>query len=397
MINYLKVQKLFKTLLTLPEMSVYRDVYSVNETIHDFMQDYKLAQRSGSTGSIDVYVDGNQVSSIPKLLLDNLCLSTREEKYWQHEGLKREGRFILPLWCYSTRAISAGSWEFLNNLGVKVAEVNQTVDYSDPIIAEMLFMFPDTWIKKIDFTNDLTASIIEVSAYVIFFTTDEGEIENVLLALASVGLHAFEKLGKWCHSLEVGCENIQATPGVIETSPSLRFSLERSKMFRFASSAYDPFDALIRYWHIIEHMFDDLIFENVNDLLATSPRPMKFGRKIQDIAKEGDCAKEIFIRYFDDTSFHLLVNFVNRNGLQAEIMNAITILGNQTTPLAFWGKTPNNGKEALGCLLYLFRNAVAHRRESESWFNRLDEMHYQSVKRIIPLFHYSVHLLLQDA
>lgn len=377
-------------------MSVFRGRFSLNETIRDFMHDYRYFQRSGLNGSIDVYVSGTQVCSIPKQLLDNLGALSIESNYWQHKGIKYKGNIVIPLWNYSGSVTPSGFWNFQNSGGIRIAEVNQTVNYNDPIVAELLFTFPELWIKNIDFSNDLTASLVEITGYATFYTEDQSEIESVLLALASVGLHAFEKLGNWCHSLEVGCHLLEITPGLVEVNCTPRFNLERARMFRFACSAHDPFDAIIRYWHIVEHMYDDLIYDSISSLLAVTPRQLKFGKSIQDIASETKCAREIFIRNIDDVSFNSLIQFVNRNGLQTHITNAVTILGGQIGQMAFWNKNAYNGKEALGALLYSCRNAIAHRRESESWFNRLDITHYQSVKEIIPIFHYSIHTMLQD-
>lgn len=393
MINYLKVHNLFNILLSLPEMSMFRGL-STNLTIRDFMQDYRQFQRNGLTGSIDVYANGTQICSIPRQLIDNLNMSTGRSSYWQHEGIILHGRMILPLWTYNS-SIGSGVWQFQNNAGVKIAEVVQDIDYNDPVIAELLFSYPTSWIKNLDFSNDLTTSLKEIAGYVTFCTTNESHIEMVLLALSSVGLHAFESIGNWCHSLEVGCRLIETAPGVIDVTCTPRFSVDRARMFRFACHAHDPFDALIRYWHIVEHMYDDLIYDSVQNLLAASNRPKRFGKTIQDTASEATCAREVFKKYIDDTSYSSLVQFFNRNSLETHIISATTILGAQPGQLAFWNKNPQNGKDTLGTLLYSCRNAVAHRRESESWFDRLDKVHYQNVKAVIPIFHHSVHLMLQ--
>lgn len=398
MINYLKMKPLFQALTTLSELKVLSTRIQLNNLIREFMLDYKHYCRTGvRTGTIGVFIDGVEICSISMDLINNYYSENFEiGNYWQHEGIKVGNELVLPLWGYSSNIYQQGSWDIYENHNL-VAKVTQCPDFSDKIASALLCTYPKKWLKNLDINNDLFVSLDELTGYVHLKTNDPLVIEGVLTTLSSIGLHAFENVDEWNHSIRIGCSSIQQSPGVIQINSKPSMTVERARMYRFASIATDPFDAILRYWHVVEHTYDDLIYSNLQSILATSPRPSRFGKQVQELTGEAKCAKEVFVQLISDASFQQLCTSVQGNALEHSVVAVVGLLGGDIHAYSFWNKgTPSNGKAALGSLLYYCRNSVAHRRESERWFNRLDMVHHNSCIDFMPILHDSVHLMLQD-
>ncbi|WP_240419169.1 hypothetical protein [Paenibacillus periandrae] len=220
-----------------------------------------------------------------------------------------------------------------------VAKVTQNPSSNDSVAVALLCSYPQKWLKKLDINSNLLASLNEVTAYVELFTNDCIEIESVLSTLAAIGLHAYETNNNWNHCIRCGCDSIEVNTGIIEINNGSLFTEDRSKMFRYASIATDPFDALLRYWYIAEHMYDDLIYSNVNNLLQATIRPPRFGRAISELTVEGTCAKETFIKNMSNNSITQLILNVGSSNLITSANAAMSLLLNNISSVSFWNKT----------------------------------------------------------
>ncbi|WP_239615469.1 hypothetical protein [Cohnella mopanensis] len=374
-------------LVETPELSTYNLISEVDEYYTNLVSDFQNEVASGSNGPVSLQFGETGIRTLIPFEMLNIFISTHQivsANYWSHEGVEHNNHIVLILWSSDPLVITdAGKWEFFNGTS-KVAEVIQNPLCSDEVVCKFILKNPSEWIVRFNSSGNLIDSISSFAGYVRLFTQSEIEIEAVLLELSAIGLHAFKPRSKWNHSINNGCAQIEddIIPGLVSLSIPTDFSIERSRMFRFASIAEDPFDAILRYWHIVEHMFDNLVEYLITDFVTTTPRADKFSRKVSQAITEASCAKEILVHRITSSSYNEIISFVDPS-FKLKIENTASIAG--TSDFKFWNSNEVNGKRVLGGLLYSFRNAVAHRRETENWFNRMLPDHENSVKGIMPL------------
>jgi len=374
------------SLVTTPELSTYNLENDVVSYYNNLLSDFEIEVIEETERPITLYLGETGIEIIiPFLMMQSFINSAPpiSANYWNHNGLKHNSKLVLPLWTSLPNSItSVGVWEIYNNTD-KVAEVVQNPSYDDEVFCMFILNNPKNWISRYNPNGDFTESISPFVGYVRFYTDVEEEIETILLKLSIVGLHAFKPRENWSHTIDHGCSHIEDSPHVVMIGIPKDFSMERSRMFRFATIADDPFDAILRYWHVVENMFDNLVEFILTDFVTVSPRPDKFSRNVSRNITEASCAEKIFENRLSTTLYNEIKRFVDLNGFKPIIEATAEIVG--SAEYKFWDKNEKNGLRMLGNLLYSFRNAVAHRKETESWFDRLSLSHENTAKKIIPL------------
>lgn len=396
----------FTNILNLPELSVVLQSVTVNDVVADFGLSYANELGAGGTQDILVPMGGVIELTFSFDFANNLVQAPMIEKqtYWKHEGIKIENSFVLPLWASDPATVSDGVWYFKKNNSI-VAEIVQKPDYdTDPIAIALLLAYPNFWFRNFNPSTTYFLDSLEPMVGYIKFDMQSHLREIILSKLCSIGLHAFQSISSNLHPIkEVGCSCIVNDPTyhpseILINAPKLKSQkskenfLQRLKMYRFACVADDPFDALIRYWHVVEHFFDDLIVDQVTEMIEN--RPNQFIKKIQKASGEMQCAEELFATKITDAVYQEFDNFLGNHNLMPAISTAANIIGKND--YAFWNKGAlQNKKKGIGSLLYSFRNAVAHRKENETWFDRLNPSHHQAVVDLLPVYQRAVYLLLQ--